>query len=809
MRNPAAVYCTDIMGYEYQVVDGVDDEQQGICMLPDSQKCEEWAFYSGACGQSYSYCAKQGYHTETRNDGGDPFSMSYAVCVSSDGQVAGSVTQLSDLSSNAISCDAEKCQTTAIQDADRQQEDSVPHHSTTGVSVPSSFDWRNYQGQNWLTSVKNQGGCGSCWAFAAAGVTEAHHNIFFSNPDLDLNLAEQELVSCSGVGNCNGAWATQALRYISSNGLVDESCIPYTASNSSCNRCSNWQDRLTYEDEVYSFTPIPPVLKENMVTYGPLYVAMGIGEDFGGYFESNGIYRCSKDSQSGASGSNHAVMLVGYNDAGGYWIVRNSWGNTWNGNGYFKVGYGECNSENTDAAYVYVVPPVTTPSLVGVQENDGWYSSNVTATLTVNEAVAWTKYRVGDVSWQIYNTPFAVTCDGIHSLEHYSKDSFGAEESIQSIPVKINRTALTPPPANAYIEGWTQWSTRTPQGSFSLSNCEPLHIGDINGDGRDDLVCPYNYGSSSTATWIQLASSSGFSDWAQWSTRTPQGSFSLSNCEPLHIGDINGDGRDDLVCPYDYGSSSTATWIQLASSSGFSDWTQWSTRTPQGSFSLSNCEPLHIGDINGDGRDDLICPYDYGSSSTATWIQLASSSGFSDWTQWSTRTPQGSFSLSNCEPLHIGDINGDGRDDLVCPYHYGPCSTTTWVQLASGSAFSDWTAWGPASPGLNIKNCRSMHIGDINGDKRADLICLYDYGSDTTTTLGQLSSGNAFGNWIAWSPRNNGGFTLSRCKPSFIGDIEGDGHSDVVCPYDYGNASTATWAQATSWTAIYLPLVLK
>jgi hypothetical protein len=75
---------------------------------------------------------------------------------------------------------------------------------------------------------------------------------------------------------------------------------------------------------------------------------MGYGSGYGGYWDGD-IYRCANDS-----GANHGVVIAGYNDADGYWIVKNSWGSTWNGDGYFKVGYGECAVEQS-AVYAYLV----------------------------------------------------------------------------------------------------------------------------------------------------------------------------------------------------------------------------------------------------------------------------------------------------------------------------------------------------------------------------------------------------------------------------------------------------------------------
>lgn len=105
------------------------------------------------------------------------------------------------------------------------------------------WDWRNRHGRNWMTDVKNQGGCGSCWAFAANGALEAYINLYY-NCILNMDLSEQELVSCYKVdknGNpigCSGGSPGGAIDYISENGIVLEECFPYSASNLSCeNKC--------------------------------------------------------------------------------------------------------------------------------------------------------------------------------------------------------------------------------------------------------------------------------------------------------------------------------------------------------------------------------------------------------------------------------------------------------------------------------------------------------------------------------------------------------------------------------------------
>jgi Papain family cysteine protease len=113
--------------------------------------------------------------------------------------------------------------------------------ATTAGASPyvSDFSWRNKHGQNWMTGVRDQAGRNSCWAFAATGATELLTNIYF-NRHLDLDLAEQEAVSCMNAGSCAGGYPDAALDYITQNGIFEEACLPYTANNNLCsNACSS------------------------------------------------------------------------------------------------------------------------------------------------------------------------------------------------------------------------------------------------------------------------------------------------------------------------------------------------------------------------------------------------------------------------------------------------------------------------------------------------------------------------------------------------------------------------------------------
>ena len=209
-------------------------------------------------------------------------------------------------------------------------------------SVPSSFDWRNYNNSNWITPVKYQGSCGSCWAFASLGAVEARVNIYNNNSTINPDLSEQQLISCSGAGDCSGGWPDDALNFIKNKGIVDEGCLSYTASNSACTLCSGWQNRtLKITDWVF-------ISKDSFKSYlangGPIVILWEVYTDF--YSYKSGVY----SHVSGYLEGYHSMILVGYNDTGGYWIAKNSWGTGWGEGGYVRIAYGQ-NLENHLANY--------------------------------------------------------------------------------------------------------------------------------------------------------------------------------------------------------------------------------------------------------------------------------------------------------------------------------------------------------------------------------------------------------------------------------------------------------------------------
>lgn len=210
------------------------------------------------------------------------------------------------------------------------------------VGAPAAVDWRNHNG-NFVTPVKNQGGCGSCVSFCSCSTIESAVRIKLGNPSYAIDLSEGFLQFCGG-GSCNGWGLTAGLDFAKATGVTDEACMPYAAPpDMSCttSRCADWQNRLTKISDYTSHATMD-ARKTAVATIGPVLAGMEVWSDFFAYH--SGVY--VKSATATRVGPNntpgyHCISVVGYDDAQGCWILKNSWGTGWGEGGFARVAYGQ------------------------------------------------------------------------------------------------------------------------------------------------------------------------------------------------------------------------------------------------------------------------------------------------------------------------------------------------------------------------------------------------------------------------------------------------------------------------------------
>ncbi|RAL50817.1 hypothetical protein DM860_015964 [Cuscuta australis] len=212
------------------------------------------------------------------------------------------------------------------------KQDGGPVHNVSLDYIPAEIDWVKLGA---LTSVKNQGTCGCCWAFATVAALEGLNKIHYKTL---LDLSEQHLLDCDTKSHgCNGGGIDRAFEYaVGNEGIAKEEDYPFVGYQGRCH-----EDEVEPYGSIESYKMVPkndawalqravalqPVAAA--ITYGPDYVP-----EFKNYF--GGIYHPGKGGYCGY-GTRHAVAVVGYHTNPNYWIIKNSWGTVWGEDGYMRL----------------------------------------------------------------------------------------------------------------------------------------------------------------------------------------------------------------------------------------------------------------------------------------------------------------------------------------------------------------------------------------------------------------------------------------------------------------------------------------
>ncbi|XP_068228795.1 dipeptidyl peptidase 1-like [Palaemon carinicauda] len=231
--------------------------------------------------------------------------------------------------------------------------------------LPLEFDWRNVDGVNYVSPVRDQASCGSCYAFGSMGMLEARLRVVTKNQRQDI-FSTQDVMTCTTIGQgCDGGFNfLSGGRHPFEQGVVAEECNPYTARDEQCDTdpsCPRtYVSDYEYIGGYYGGTNEVEMM-EALVNNGPIAVALMMTWDLvnyaGGIYHNTGIPNEFMPFEE----TDHAVLAVGYgvdNTTGEkFWIIKNSWGDSWGEEGYFRVRRGvDENAIESCSVQSFIIP---------------------------------------------------------------------------------------------------------------------------------------------------------------------------------------------------------------------------------------------------------------------------------------------------------------------------------------------------------------------------------------------------------------------------------------------------------------------
>jgi hypothetical protein len=329
--------------------------------------------------------------------------------------------------------------------------------------------------------------------------------------------------------------------------------------------------------------------------------------------------------------------------------------------------------------------------------------------------------------------------------------------------------------------------------------------GDFNGDGRADMVMVYHHGDGSIGLFTSLADTNGGLGAFTIGATIPAASVWDWNAFTTVTGDVNGDGRTDLTVLYHHADGSLTVHTALADASGHVGMFGSAVLTVPASAGWDfHALRLLGGDVNGDGRSDLIMLYHHTDGSIGLYTALTTTTGGMEAFTIGATIPAASVWDWNAFTTVTGDVNGDGRTDLTVLYHHADGSFTVHTALSDASGrvgtFGLPILTVPGSAGWDPHAIR-LAGGDFNGDGRADVGMLYHqldgsiglYTALTTPTggmgaftIGATVPAASVWDWNAFTP--------------VTGDLTGDHRTDLAIMYHHTDGSFTLHTAPTDTT---------
>jgi hypothetical protein len=628
---------------------------------------------------------------------------------------------------------------------------------------------------------------------------ESGYCIAANTPGFFLDLSEQALVSCVSAGyGCSGGDPMSAAEFLLSQGTCTEACFPYTGTDGDCaDACPGWRDHAL-KITGYAYVDHTIGALKTALLQAPLQVGMNVFSDF--YYYRSGVYEFSGGSDMGG----HAVLAVGYVDTpgkygGGYFIVKNSWGSGWGDGGFFLIGYSQvdgpvgfgqlAHAYTVDAPVLDNYEPDDTPQAakglnVGVRQTRSiqpagdrdWARFLLTSKADVT--LETSGVAGGDTSMWLYDSASLTTpiaSDGNGGAGSYSRIARTLDPGTYYVRVSERRPAevISTYYLSLTIDAWPYvppalWAQSFSRGAggWSTQDLYPRVLADVSGDGRADVVGFGTYG-----VYVSLSTGTGFAAPVLWLQNygASAGGWSSQDLFPRVLGDVDGDGKADVVGFGNYG-----VYVSLSTGGSFAPPALWSRDfCASAEWSSQDRVPRTVADVDGDGKADVV-----GFGPAGVYVSLSTGMAFAPAELWVRNygTSAGGWSSQNQYPRAVADLTGDGKADVV-----GFGNAGVFVSASTGASFTAPALWladfGYSAGGWSSQDLYPRVVADVNGDGKADIVGFRVAGAYISLSTGSRLGAPALRKRFFGTV---GGWSSNDLFPRIVTDVDGDARGDLA-----------------------------